>query len=77
MDQLDREIAAFEDMRARLEARHRGEWAVFHQCKLIGTFPTLDDAADDALDKFGDDVFLIRQIGRKAVSNVPSVVRIR
>ncbi len=75
MDQLDREIAAFERARESLESSHFGEWVVFHGGELIGTYPTLDDAADDALDKFGLDAFLIRQVGRSLVSHVPSVFR--
>ena len=76
MDRLNEEIAAFDRMRIGLEAEHRGEWALVHGRKLVGTYPTLDDAADHALDMFGDDVFLLRQVGRSQVSHVPSVFRI-
>ena len=76
MDQLDREIAAFERARLSLESNHLGEWVVFHGEELVGAYPSLDDAADDALDRFGRDVFLIRQVGRSKVSHVPSVFRV-
>ena len=76
MDKLDREIAAFDRLREVLEAEHHGEWALFHDLELVGIYPSLDDAADEALDKFGEDVFLIRQVGREKVSHVPSVFRV-
>ena len=76
MDRLDREIAAFDRMREALEAEHHGEWALFHDLELVGIYPSLDDAADEALDRFGEDVFLIRQVGRETVSHVPSVFRV-
>ena len=75
MDQLDIEIGAFERHREALETNHLGEWVVFHGGELVGTFPSLDDAADEALEKFGVDVYLIRQVGRREVSHVPSVFR--
>ncbi len=76
MDQLDKEIAAFERDRELLESRYWGKWVVFHDRELIGAYPSLDDAADEALDRFGEDVFLIRQVGREKVSHVPSVFRV-
>ena len=76
MDQLDMEIAAFERDRIVLEAKHWGKWVVFHDRELVGAYPSLDRAADEALDRFGKDVFLIRQVGRDEVSHVPSVFRV-
>ena len=77
MDTLDSQIEAFERMRRELECDHRGEWALIHDCRLVGTYPTLDDAADYAMNVFSaDDIFLLRQIGRPEVSQVPSVFRV-
>ena len=74
---MDREIAAFDGMRDVLEAEHRGRWVVIRGGALIGAYPSLDAAADEAMDKFGEEVFLIRQVGREAVSHVPSVFRVK
>lgn len=57
------EIAAYEAMRADLESAHLGEWAVVHDQELIGTYPSFDLAARDAVQRFGRGPYLIRQIG--------------
>ncbi len=63
MIELDREIAAYETMRADLENRHMGEWVLVFNQSLIGVFPSLDDAAQVAVREFGRGPYLIRQIG--------------
>lgn len=61
--QIDREIAAFEDMKAALEQHHLGKWAVVRGGELAGTFDTFDTAAREAHQRFGRGPYLIRQIG--------------
>ena len=60
---LDREIAAYTKMRDQLEADHFGEWAVVYGDELVGTYDTLEDAAQVAFKRFGRGPYLIREVG--------------
>ncbi len=59
---LEENIAAYNDMRKELEDNHFGEWVVFHDRRLIGFYPSYSDAANGAMEAFGDDPYLIRQV---------------
>jgi hypothetical protein len=74
MDELDRDIAAFERMRSTLEARHMGQWVVFYHEELIGTFDTFDHAAAEAVQRFKRGPFLIRQVGAEPMVLPASVM---
>ena len=56
-------IVAYERMQSDLEAEHAGEWVLFHDGKLVGTFKSFGDAAVQAVARFGRGPYLIRQIG--------------
>jgi len=60
---LSDNIKAYEAQRHELECDHTGEWVVFHDCELVGLFPDLEAAADEAVARFGQGPYLIRQIG--------------
>jgi hypothetical protein len=74
MADLEREIAAFDAMRADLENHSMGKWVVFHDRRLIGTFDTFEIAAQNAVRQFGRGPYLIRQIGEPPVTLPASVV---
>lgn len=74
MVELDREIVAYETMRADLENRHMGEWVLVFDEKAIGVFPSFDDAAQVAVQRFGRGPYLIRQIGAPPVTMPASVM---
>ena len=63
MTGLKNEIAAYDRMRPDLEIEHLGEWVVIHAEKLVGTYDSFEDAADDAVRRFGRGPYLIRQVG--------------
>jgi hypothetical protein len=63
MSVLRDDIAAFDRMRADLEAEHRNEWVVFHQGEFVDAFPDFEAAASTAVDRFGVGPYLIRQVG--------------
>jgi hypothetical protein len=63
MGVLKDDIAAFEQMRKDLEARHLKEWVVFHQGRFEGVFADFESAAESALDRFDRGPYLIRQVG--------------
>ena len=60
---LDRQIEAYEEMREFLEAKHFRKWVVFYNGELVDTYDSFEEAADDAVPKFGRGPYLIRQVG--------------
>ena len=74
MAALSDEIAAYERMRNDLEADHFGRWALVHQEELIGTYDSFESAADEAVERFGEGPYLIRQVGILAPSLPASVL---
>ena len=69
---LKAEIAAFERMRDVLEADYLGKWVVFHNEEFEGAYDSLAYAAYDAIQRFGDNPFLIRQVGEGVPVRLPS-----
>jgi hypothetical protein len=65
---LEREIAAYEKVQTELEREHRFKWVVFHGDDLIGVFPDLQEAAEEAVSRFGRGPYLIRQVAAPALT---------
>ena len=63
MPSLKTDIAAFERMRSELEATHLHEWVLFHEGRLVDTFPDFEAAATAAVERFDHGPYLIRQVG--------------
>ncbi len=59
---LKTELAAYDRMRAELEAKYTDEWAVVHGNELAGVYANFQDAARDARQRFGCGPYLIRQV---------------
>ncbi len=74
MSELDRELEAFENMRAELETHHLRKWVVIRGAELIGAFDTLNTAATEAVRRFGRGPYLIRQVGAPPASLPASVL---
>ena len=74
MSTLTKEIAAYERMRKDLESEHHGSWVVVHDEQLVGTYPSFELAADDAVSQFGRGPYLIREVGGRAPSLPASVL---
>lgn len=74
MAELKQEIAAYEQMKADLEAAHLGKWALVHDEHLQGTFDSFEKAASHAIRNFGRGPYLIRQIGVAAITLPASVM---
>lgn len=60
---INEELAAFEEIRQRLEADHMGKWVLIRHRELIALFDTFEKAAEAAVGQFGRGPYLIRQIG--------------
>ncbi len=63
MGVLDREIAAYENMRDILEREHHSKWVVIYGEEIVGTYDDFQDAAADATLRYGRGPYLIRQVG--------------
>ncbi len=74
MSELDAEIQAYQQMRADLEAKHMGQWVVVHDGQLIGAYPFFENAAEDAVQRFGRGPYLIRQVGVNKITLPASVM---
>ncbi len=64
---LSEEIAAYESMRDTLEADFFGKWVVVQDGQLTGAYEEFQDAAADAVRKFGRGPYLIRQVGEPPI----------
>jgi hypothetical protein len=74
MAELKHEIAAYEAIRADLEANSLGQWALVRDQKLVGIFVSFDEAAKQAVHQFGRGPYLIRQVGAPSISMPASVM---
>ena len=74
---LARDIAAFEQMKAQLLDHYNGKFVVFQDGQFSGSFDSFDSAARDALRRFRDSPFLIRQVGAPEVMPMPASVAFR
>jgi hypothetical protein len=72
--ELRDEIAGYETMRADVEAKFLGKWALVHDRALIDTYNSFDDAANEAVQRFGRGPYLIRQIGAPPITLPASVM---
>jgi hypothetical protein len=68
MSDLRDEISTYDAMRADLEAKFLGRWALIHDLGLIGTYGSFDDAAKEAVHQFGRGPYLIRRVGAAPIS---------
>jgi len=67
MTSLRENIAAFDAVKAYLEADHLGEWVVFEGGTFIKAFKSFEEAAAEAVDRFENSAYLIRQVGAPPV----------
>ena len=74
---LAENIAAFEQMKAELLQHHNGKFVVFHDGQFQGSFDSFDNAAREAVKRFRDAPFLIRQVGAPEVMPMPASVAFR
>jgi hypothetical protein len=73
---LKGEIAAYEAVRSELESESLGKWSLFHSRRLVKVFETFEEAATEAVRRFGRGPYLIRQIG-SSTGSLPASVMFR
>jgi hypothetical protein len=71
---INEEIAAYESLRESLEAEHMGKWALIHNREVIAVLDSFEQAAEEAVRKFGRGPYLIRQIGAPPMTLPASVM---
>lgn len=74
MADIQAEIAAYEAMRAELEAKYLGKWVLVHDGQLVSVYESFEAAAEDAVSKFGSGSYLIRQVGAPPLTLPASVL---
>lgn len=74
MGGLQQEIAAYDRIRDYLETEHLGKWVVVHDEELIGTYGEFEEAAQDAVCRFGRGPYLIRRVGEGPITLPASVL---
>ena len=63
MGTLDKEIEAFEKMKSTLVEHHPGKFVIIYKEKLVGSYDTFENAAKEAVNRFGKGPYLIRKVG--------------
>ena len=76
MSTLSREIAAYDRLRDVLEADYFGKWVVMRDETLVGTYEDFQEAAIEAVRRFGRGPYLIRRVGAPPIT-LPSSVMYR
>ena len=72
-DALANEIKAFEKMKLDLIKNHFGKFVIIRDGKLEGVFDSFNNAAEEALKRFGKGPYLIRQVNDQIVTLPASV----
>ena len=72
---LDENIAAYEKMKDYLENEYFGKWVLFYDEEFVGSFSEFEDAAQEAMNRFGRGPYLIRQPGIRRVIRIPYIVQ--
>lgn len=75
--ELQQNIEAFEAMRETLEAHYLHKFVVFHDGRFEGAFDTFNNAAREAVRRFGRGPYLIRQVGADQSIPMPASVAFR
>jgi hypothetical protein len=60
-----------------LQKHHLNKFVIFYGKELVGAFDTFDAAGREAVKKFGDGPYLIRQVGFPDVIPLPASVAFR
>ena len=75
--ELEQNIEAYEAMRETLEEHHLDKFVVFHDAMFIGSFDSFHNAAREAVHRFGQGPYLIRQVGAPRRIAMPASIAFR
>ena len=74
---LEQNIEAYEAMRETLEQHHLHKFVVFHNTQFVDSFDSFHNAAREAVRRFGQGPYLIRQVGAQRRMAMPASVAFR
>ena len=74
MPDLEQELAYFEANRTRWLSEYADKFVLIKGTELVGTFDTAENAYTAGLERFGNTVFLIKQVlSEEPVAYVPAL----
>ena len=73
MSTLKENIAAYEAMQDDLELDYFGKWVVFFNERLVGSYETSEEAAEDAIVRIKQGPCLVRRVGAPPLTLPPYV----
>ena len=74
---LERQKDVYGRIKYKLERDHMGEWVIVQDEAVRGTFPSFNDAATFAVERYGRGPYLIREIGSTGEIQLPASVMYR
>lgn len=74
MSPIEDEITAYEALQVELEAKNMGQWVLMRDRKVIGLFPSFEQAAAEGLRRFGRTSYLVREVGAEPIKLPVSVI---
>ena len=63
MAEIKSDILAYSKLQAQMEEKYMGKWVLFHNEAFIAVFDSFENAAKEAINRFGRGPYLIRQVG--------------
>ena len=74
---LDDNIKTFNNMSDELNLHHAGKFVLIYNSNFVASYDSFDNAAKDAVKKFGRGPYLIRQVGAPTEMPMPASVAYR
>lgn len=73
-DALEKNLEAFRREMSEMERHHMDKWVIFHEGRFVDAFDTLDNAAHEAVKRYGRGPYLIKQVGGPDKMSMPASV---
>lgn len=74
LETLSKELKTFEKNKADLQKNHPGKFVLIVGDDVIGTYDTFNNAADEALRRYGDGEYMIRPVSGDCPELSPTVI---
>lgn len=74
---LDDNIEAFNNMSDELNQRYAGKFVIIYDGNFVASYDSFNNAAENAVKRFGKGPYLIRQVGAPTKMPMPASVAYR
>ena len=71
---LEENVAVYEKVHKQLERDHMGKWVVIYDEEIVGLYSDFQEAAQDAVIRFGSGPYHIKQIGEPPLQISPTLM---